>query len=153
MKALYIHTVRRDTVTSGWNNNCWCSKGEKKNNNTRVLWLCSDVILVLHPFCEGWIFLRSDLGSFPTSPCRDRWRSGGGSLRTAFSGAGRKWHGWAKPQQVMSFNYWQRSLITFLLFTTSWTYSSFSCSCLFCLPDSVCRVLWECSSIARVKWS
>lgn len=33
------------------------------------------------------------------------------------------------------------TLSTFLVLTTSWTYSSFSCSCLFCLPDRVGLVL------------
>lgn len=75
-----------------------------------------------------------------TSPCRDRWRSGGGSPRTAFSK-------WVKIRRVKH-TYLDYPAIThsdthntFLVLTTSWTYSSFSCSCLFCLPVRVARVL------------
>lgn len=64
MKALYIHTVRRDTVTSGWSNNCWCSKGKKKTTTHESCGCVPIFILVLHPFCEGWIFCVQILAVF-----------------------------------------------------------------------------------------
>lgn len=48
-------------------------------------------------------------GSFPTSSCPGRWRSGGGILRTAFSGAGGNYASWKKSHPRVPFNYRQRA--------------------------------------------
>lgn len=72
----------------------------KRKNKTHDSSRRSDVILVLHPLRESWIFFfAGNLGSFSTSPCPGRWRSGGGTLRTAFSGAGGNYTAEPNPTQ------------------------------------------------------
>lgn len=83
----------------------------------------------------------SGFSGFFISPCHDRWHSGVDTLHRAFSV--RRETKQLKTLQLFGDGTTSESDMhtTFLALTTSWMYSSFSCSCLFCLPDRVDRVL------------